>query len=212
MRYMLLLLTFFMLNCSITGKPVDNAKTIAKNSINVLNPSYGYILTAALVEMNSNFSSLIFDKTDAKYKNYVYADYGNHLIYDNFKYYVMPEKITRLGEISYDENIKRIIERVIIVNKLGVIVDKPEKADFIVLTKLSESYEKLYGENSSDIEISILAKDNRPIMWTKVTAVSSSDENFFYFPSKTAKPVKYLTIKGLGYLLENSFSKIFMEG
>lgn len=210
MRYLVVILTVFLINCSVTGNPVKNAKTVVENTVNLLNPSYGYTLTAALMEMNSNFSSLLFDKTDAKFKNYVYADYGHHLTYDKFKYFVMPEKINRLGEISYADNLKTIIERVIIVNKFGEIVDNPEKANFIILTSLTESYEKIFGENKSDIEISILSKDNKPIMWTRVTAVSKSDENFFYFPSKTAKSVKYLTAKGLTYLLENSFSKIFL--
>ncbi|MCX8084652.1 MAG: hypothetical protein N3C60_07030 [Calditerrivibrio sp.] len=213
MRYIIILMTVFLWNCSIVGNPVKNATTITENTVNVLtNTSQGFLLMTALVELNSNFSSLIFDKTDVKYKNYVYADYGNHLTYDKFRYYVMPEKMTKLGEVTYSENIKTILERVIIANRLGEIVQKPEKADFIILVSLVESYEKLFGENSSDIEMTILSKDNRPIMWTKVTAVSKSDENFFYYPSKSAKSVKYLTVKGLNYLLEKSFTKIFLEG
>jgi len=212
MRYLVVICTVFLLNCSVTGNPVKNVKTVAGNTLNVLNPSYGYVLMAALVEINSNFSSLIFDKTEVKFKNYVYANYDDILKYVGFKYYVMPEKISKLGEITYSEDVKTILERIIIVNDFGMVVNNPKDADYIILTSLNESYEKFFGENSSNIEITVLSKDNKPIMWTKVTAVSKSDENFFYFPSKQAKSVKYVTAKGLAYLLEKSFSKLFVEG
>jgi len=79
---------------------------------------------------------------------------------------------------------------VIILNKLGDVVSTPEDANFIVITYLNESFERRYGVNSSNIEISILDVDNKPVMYTKVTSLSKSDENFFYFPTKTAKSVK----------------------
>jgi len=41
--------------------------------------SRGYLIVAALIEMNSNFSSLLYDKTKASFEDYVYADYGNKI-------------------------------------------------------------------------------------------------------------------------------------
>lgn len=214
MRYIALILAIFLLNCSaIPSNPYKKLDSAASSLLEpITKPSQGFIITAALIELNSNFSSLIYDKTDASYKDYVYSDYGNHLLYDKFKYYILPEKITKSGEISYNETVKTIIERVIIVNKVGEVVHDPKKADFIIFTSVSESFEKKFGENSVDMEISILDKSNKPIMFTKVKAISRSDENFFYFPAKSAKSVKYLTVKGLEYLMNKSFSKLFLEG
>lgn len=214
MRYIAAILVIFLLNCSVIPsnpyKKLDDTASALLEPIR--KPSQGFIITAALIDINSNFSSLIYDKTDASYKDYVYSDYSNHLRYDKFKYYILPEKVTKSGEISYNETLKTIIERVIIVNKLGEIVDDPKKADFIVITSVFESFEKKFGENSVDMEISMLDKSNKPIMFTRVKTVSRSDDNFFYFPSKSAKSVKYLTVKGLEYLINKSFSKLFLEG
>lgn len=215
MRYISLLLVF-VLCCGCTlfnGNPPKRLKNNVDNALeDFTKPSRGYLIVAALIEMNSNFSSLLYDKTKASFENYVYADYGNKIPKRKFKYYVQPERVTRPGEVTYNDVIKTIIERVIILNKLGDVVSTPEDANFIVITYLNESFERRYGENSSNIEISILDIDNRPVMYTKVTSMSKSDENFFYFPTKTAKSVKYLTVKGLGYLLDKSFSKLFQEG
>lgn len=214
MRYIAVILSVFLLNCSvIPGNPYKKIDKTASSLLEpITKPSQGFIVTAALIEMNSNFSSLIYDKTDASYKDYVYSDYGNKIRYDKFKYYILPEKITRSGEISYNETVKTIIERVIMLNNVGNIVDDPKKADFIVITSIVESFEKKFGENNVDIEISMLDKSNKPIMFTRVKAVSRSDENFFYFPGKSAKSVKYLTVKGMDYLMNKSFSKFFLEG
>lgn len=217
MRCLLLVLILAIVGCSaFPEKPISSIDKGVGNTVSLLTqPSKGFLIVAPLIEMNSNFSSLLYDKTDADFRNYKLATYGyklRNLSDKSFKYYVLPEKILKQNEVLYNDTVKIMLERIIIANKLGEIVNDYKKADFIIMTSFVESYEKVFGENSVDIEISVVDKDNRPIMFTRVTSVSKSDANFFYFPTKAAKPVKYLTVKGLEYLMNKSFGKVFLEG
>jgi len=82
MRYISLLLVL-ILCCGCTIFNDNPPKRLKKNVDNALEdftkPSRGYLIVAALIEMNSNFSSLLYDKTKASFEDYVYADYGNKI-------------------------------------------------------------------------------------------------------------------------------------
>ena len=175
-----------------------------KNTHNLLfKESSGFLYLAILVEANSNFSSLIYDKTSPDF-DVTMLPPTKKISLDK-KFYVVPP----LHEGEYDESIKNLIEKILFYNKLGVAVKNVSEADYIMVVKTDEPITKLLGTNRTKISFEIVNKDYTTVAFASVEVTSSSDKNFFYFPAKNPKPVSYLKAKGLEHLIEKTFPSIF---
>jgi len=203
MRKLFHLMIACMLIISIYG--CSALKTNANDAADLIfSADTGVIFMAALIEMNTNFSSLIYDKTKAKYKDYSFV--SNKKIEIKKSFFVIPPK-NYLGE--YDFEMKALMENIIIFNKLGEVVQDTELADYVIVLNFQESVSKYFGENFVREEITIFDKNSVIASHMAVTVLSKSDSNFFYFPGKGARPVNYLKIKGLEYLIGKTFPKVF---
>lgn len=185
------------------------SNVVTKNTFNntqnlILKPNSGFLLMAALIEMNTNFSSLIFDKTKAKFEDYR-VSVSDKIVADSKIFVIPPKDIS--GE--YDFEIKSLMENIISLNKLGTLAKSAEDADYIMILNFEESVTKIFGKNFIREEITVFNNHNAVISNATVTVFSNSDENFFYFQTRPARPVSYLKIKGLQYLIEKSFPEMF---
>lgn len=194
------LLSTSIISCS-TMK--DGANDVA----DLLDPSAGLWYIAILTEMNSNFSSLIYDKTRVKFSDYRFTKSASIKVGKNF--FIIPP-VDRMG--NYDIGYKHLMENVITLNKLGTISNSVEDADYILVLKIDDNVSKYFGKNFTYVEISIFDANQNLVNFASVNVSSKSDKNFFYFPSKPAKPVSLLKLKGLEYVIKNSFPKIFVKG
>ncbi len=181
----------------------------AKDVTKYFSTDSGFIYMAALIEMNSNFSSLLYDKTKAFKDGEYMAKYDN--ISPTSNIFVLPVKIETPNDFHYDDSMQLVLKNYIKVNKFGNITENENAANFHLVTKVKESFQNNYGKNTSYIEITLVDSNNRPYFFTNVKMASESDENFFYFPRKEAKPVTYLTIKGFEYILKETLYKAFKE-
>lgn len=197
-----LLLSFLVLNaCTSLESAID--------SVEPFSTSTGYIYFASLVEINSNFSSLLYDKTKAEYDDYK-AKYFAKIPLGG-KYYVIPAKIESNREYTYSAEFTRAMKNFIRFNSIGKIVKSPDKADYIVSINIKNSITKNFGTNYSKVKIIYFTKDDTPIFYTRVKSVSEYDSNFFNHPSKKAKPVDYLAVKGFERLLNKSFEDLYIS-
>jgi hypothetical protein len=171
--------------------------------------STGFVYMAALIEMNSNFSSLLYDKTKARKDSAFESKYDNTSLNPNI--YVLPVKIETPNEFHYDDSMRLVLKNYIKANKFGHITENSEAANYHLVTKVKESFNSYYGKNSSYVEITLVDSNNKPFFFTNVKMISKSDNNFFYFPRKGAKPVSYLTVKGFEYLLRKSLYNAFIK-
>ena len=90
-----------------------------------------------------------------------------------------------------------------------VITNDISKADFILMTTIAESPERRTGTNSSVISISIMEQDERAVFHSNVVVNSKSDKNFYYYPSKAARPVQELTLLGFEELFKSGLPQAF---
>ena len=164
---------------------------------------------SSLTEVNSNFSSLLFDKTKAKKESFFESKYDN--LTSNPIIYVLPVKIETPNGFHYDNSMQLVLKNYIKENKFGEITESHKTANYHLVAKVKETLNSSFNKNSSYIEITLLDINNKPYFFTKVKMISKSDRNFFYFPRKESKPVSYLTIKGFKYILEKSLYKAFKE-
>ncbi len=163
---------------------------------------------ALLVEMNTNFSSLLYDKTDARFESFAVRPF--QVLPENCAYYIMPVIYTDpYNAKQYDETYSRMIESYLRFNNYGYTVDSPNKADYIIVVDVAESPQTVHGKNSSAIALTILEPDETPVFFTKTTVISKSDSNFYYQPSKSARPVKYLTLKGFERIFHEALPQAF---
>lgn len=175
-----------------------------RNTQNLLfKESSGFFYLAILVETNSNFSSLLYDKTAPDFD--VTVTKLEKKIPANKKIYIVPPSLK--GE--YDEAIKTYLEKVITYNNIGTTVKNESEAEYIIIVKIEESVTRLIGTNSAEIIFDIVDNNYTPKAFASLKATSKSDSNFFYFQGKNARPVSYLKAKGLGHLIEKAFPKIF---
>ena len=181
-----------------------------KDATKYFSTDSGFIYMAALIEMNSNFSSLLYDKTRVIKESEYTSKYDNISLSSNI--FVLPVKIETPNDFHYDDSMQLVLKNYIKANKLGNITENPDAANFHLVTKVKESFQTDYGKNTSYIEITLVDSNNRPYFFTNIKMISKSDENFFYFPRKEAKPVAYLTIKGVEYILKETLYKAFKEG
>lgn len=196
-KHLLLILTFLILSACTSKKDIEMLYNPVKGI------ESGAWQIALLVEANTNFSSLLYDKTEAKIDSF--SSKAFMMLPDDGYYYIMPT-IGRddYGKIVYDEGYSKLIANYIRLNGYGISVEHLEDADYIIMANVEESFERVFGTNTSSVTITILEPDETVVYYSKVDVKSSSDKNFYYYPSKSAKPVKYLTLKG--------FEKIFKDG
>jgi len=165
----------------------------------LLKPSFGYTYMLIAIELNSNISSLVIDKTKEKIVGYQ-SDVTQKLTPGNFLF-VIPPKISN-GETSvYDDEMGRMLRNFLAVGQYGIPVSNPADAEYIVVTNIRESLSKTYGLNYSEISFSIMNKLDIPVYLATVRVESSSDRNFWYHATKKARPVKQLTMKGMTHIL-----------
>ncbi len=171
--------------------------------------STGFVYMATLIEMNSDFSSLLYDKTKARKEHFYASIYDN--ISNNANIFILPVKIENVNGFHYDNSMQTVLKNYIRINKFARITENPETANFHLITKVKESFENVFGQNYSYVEITITDSNNKPYFFTNIKMTSKSDNNFFYFPRKEAKPVSYLTIKSFEYILKKSLYRAFKE-
>jgi hypothetical protein len=178
----------------------------AGNLSMVYNPIHGiesgFWPMLLLVEMNTNFSSLIYDKTEARFETFAVRAF--QMLPDNSKYYIMPViYMDAHNNKRYDYTFSRIIGSYLKFNGYGVAVSSLEDADYVIVVDVVESPELNFGKNTSSIGLTIMDIDETPVFFVSTIVSSRSDRNFYYRPSRWARPVKYLTLKG--------FERIFVE-
>ena len=178
----------------------------------VYNPVIGFKTgawqIAMLVEMNTNFSSLLYDKTEAKFESFAVRPVT--VLPENCSYYIMPVIYTDpYGTKRYDDTYSRMIASYLRLNNFGYAAETLEKADYIVVVDVIESPQKSNGKNSSAIALTIMEPDETPVFFTKAFVTSRSDGNFYYQPSKSARPVKYLTLKGFERIFHEALPQAF---
>ena len=123
--------------------------------------------------------------------------------------YVMPAIITKSYQKTYDTYYSSLISRYLQMNNFAVITNDISKADFILMTTIAESPERRTGTNSSVISISIMEQDERAVFHSNVVVNSKSDKNFYYYPSKAARPVQELTLLGFEELFKSGLPQAF---
>lgn len=181
-------------------KFVSDTVGLAGDSLEILlKPTAGYTYLLISLELNSNISSLIIDKTKEKIVGYQ-SQVATKLTPGSF-FYVIPPKISNGETYVYDEEMGRMIRNYMTLGKYGIPVSNPDDAEYIVVTNIRESLSKTYGLNYSEISFSIVDKLDIPVYVSSIRVESKSDRNFWYYATKRARPVKELTIKGMTHIM-----------
>lgn len=188
------------------------ACTKASDLEKVYNPKKGFetgLWQAAIIaEATTNFSSLLYDKTEAQVDSFTVHPMA--LLPDNAGFYIMPVIYTdTYNKKTYDDGYSRMIGSYLVMNGFGRAVSSMEEADYVMVVNVSESPEKFYGTNTSTVMLSIMEPDETPVFYAKTAIHSNSDKNFYYRPSKGAKSVKYLTLKGFEKIFEEALPQAF---
>lgn len=170
----------------------------------------GVIQVALLLEMNSNFSSLLYDKTEADIKDFQVRPY--RVLPEKSSFFVMPVAQNGVEGKSYNKELSTMIANYIRINNFGRVVQDIEEADFIVMAQVDESVQRNFGTNWSRLNVTIMEKDETPVFFAYLRSESRSDRNFFYFPTKEARPVGYLTLKGFEEMFTKALPRAFREG
>lgn len=167
--------------------------------LDILSPASGVIISFIALELNSNISSLIIDKTKEEITGYS-SSVIKELVPGNF-IFVLPPRISNGETFVFDDELGRLIRNYLAAGKYGIPVSNVRDAEYIAVTNIRESLSKTYGVNYSEISFSIHDKMDMPVFASTVRIESKSDRNFWYHATKKAKPVKQLTMKGLTHLL-----------
>ena len=186
---------FVLTGCSVPGGIVD-----AVNPMNFFETGFYPLLIVA--ELETNLSSVVIDKTKAKVEEFSVNPY--EVLPENSVIYVMPVKMTLHSTQSWDNYYCRMITNYIKMNNFAKITEDIETADYVLFAEVAESPEVWNGTNYSIINLSIMEKNETPVFFTKAKVISKSDRNFYYHPSKSARPVKELTLV--------AFEEIFRDG
>lgn len=177
----------------------DVAGQIGESAEILLKPTAGYTYMLLAIELNSNFSSLLIDKTKEKIVGYQ-SQVAKKLTPGSF-FFVIPPKVTDGETYFYDDDMGRMIRNYLTVGKYGIPVSNPDDAEYIIVTNIRESLSKSYGLNYSEIALSIVDKLDIPAYVATIRVESKSDRNFWYYATKKAKPVKALTMKGMAHIM-----------
>jgi hypothetical protein len=163
---------------------------------------------ALIVEANTNFSSLIFDKTEAKFDSFVVHAFRQ--LPNDSSFFVIPCAFTdQYGRKSYDKTYGRLVESYLRLNGYGKVTNVLAEADYIITISVQESARSFLGSNRSNISVTISETDETPVFFTRTSIESSSDSNFYYRHSKQARPVPYLTLKGFERIFKEAMPQAF---
>lgn len=180
-------------------------------AVAVVNPlnftSTGFYPLLIIGELETNLSSLLIDKTRAKVVDFNVNPF--EVLPERSLIFVMPVAVTKSYEKTYDNFYSDLIKRYLAMNKFAVITDDISKADFILMANIAESPERRTGTNSSAISMSIMEQNERPVFYTTIRVRSNSDKNFYYHPSRAARPVQELTLVGLEEIFKSGLPQAF---
>jgi hypothetical protein len=170
--------------------------------------STGFWQVALLVEADTNFSSLIYDKTEAKFNSFDFHTF--HQLPVDSVYFILPAAYTdHYGKKQYDKTYSRLLASYLRMNGYGRVTEVLEDADYIIIADVRESDTSFFGTNTSHISLTISDPDESPVFYAQAGIQSSSDANFYYRPSKYAKGVKYLTLKGFERIFKEALPQAF---
>lgn len=191
------------------AKELTNVQTGFEKTYNTIfaDPKNGILYSLILLEAKLNVSSLIFDKTKEEVEYFSRRSFQELPKHSTF--YVMPAKVERAKQITYDDSFGRMVRNYIFLTGRGDVTTNLEDADYIVLTDIKESIQVNHGTNYSIITITIMNSMDFPVFFTSLKIKSSSDENFWYYPTKNARPVKQLTLKGMGAIMDSGMPAAF---
>lgn len=200
MKKFIPLLFIIVTGCTTIGGAVD-----------IINPlkffQTGVYPLVIVSELETNLSSIFIDKTKAKVENFKAVPY--EILPENSAIFVMPAVITKNRDKTYDEYYSRMVANYLKMNRFATIVTDPEKADYILRIDIDESYERRIGENFSKIRMSIMEKNETTVFYSSIDIISKSDRNFYYYPSKSARPVQELTLYGFEEIFQSSLPQAF---
>ena len=187
---------------------VSGCNSIGVAVVNPLNfTTTGFYPLLIIGELETNLSSLVIDKTRATVADFNVNPF--EVLPEKSLVYVMPAIITKSYQKTYDTYYSSLISRYLQMNNFAVITNDISKADFILMTTIAESPERRTGTNSSVISISIMEQDERAVFHSNVVVNSKSDKNFYYYPSKAARPVQELTLLGFEELFKSGLPQAF---
>lgn len=180
-------------------------------AVAVINPlnftTTGFYPLLIIGELETNLSSLVIDKTRATVADFNVNPF--EVLPEKSLIFVMPAIITKSYQKTYDTYYSSLVSRYLQMNNFAVITNDISKADFILMTNIAESPERRTGTNSSVISISIMEQDERAVFYSNVVVNSKSDKNFYYYPSKAARPVQELTLLGFEELFKAGLPQAF---
>jgi hypothetical protein len=163
---------------------------------------------ALIVEANTNFSSLIFDKTEAKFGDFVVHAFKQ--LPNNTSFFVIPCAFTdQYGNKNYDKTYGRLVESYLRLNGYGRITNVLAEADYVITISVQESAQSFLGTNRSNISVTISETNETPVFFAQTSIESKSDSNFYYRHSKHARPVTYLTLKGFERIFKEAMPQAF---
>ncbi|MDR2104347.1 MAG: hypothetical protein LBP51_01185 [Deferribacteraceae bacterium] len=170
--------------------------------------STGFWQVAVLVDAETNFSSLLYDKTEAAFTTFNFHTFQQ--LPAESTYFIVPTAhIDHNGKKSYDKSYTRLLASYLKMNRFGKVTEALDEADYIIMVDVEESNRSLIGTNTSSINITILDPDEEPFFFAQADIKSSSDANFYYRPSKYAREVKYLTLKGFERIFKEALPQAF---
>lgn len=180
-------------------------------AVAVINPlnftTTGFYPLLIIGELETNLSSLVIDKTRATVTDFNVNPF--EVLPEKSLIYVMPTIITKSYQKSYDTYYSSLISRYLQMNNFAVVTNDISKADFILMVNIAESPERRTGTNSSVISVSIMEQDERAVFYSNIAVRSKSDKNFYYYPSKAAKPVRELTLLAFEELFQAGLPQAF---
>lgn len=199
------LITIITLLALVSGCNSVGGAVAVINPLNFTTTSFYPLLIIG--ELETNLSSLVIDKTKATVTDFNVNPF--EILPEKSLIYVMPAVITRSYEKSYDNYYSSLISRYLLMNNFAQVTNDLEKADFVLMASIDESPERRTGTNYSVISLSIMEKDERAVFYSNVVVKSKSDKNFYYHPSKAARPVKELTLLGFEELFQAGLPQAF---
>lgn len=196
----LLLTTLLISGCSLPS----GVATVA-NPLNFF--STGFYPLVIITELETNLSSVFIDKTKAKIKHFSVNPY--EILPENSVIFIMPVKMKQASQETWDNYYSTMIKNYILMNNYAKITNDVETADYVLFAKISESPEVWNGKNFSNIDITIMERNEMPVFFSNVKVESKSDKNFYYRLSKSARPVKELTLLGLEEIFRDGLPQAF---
>lgn len=185
--------------------------TTLGGAVDIINPlkftQTGFYPLLIVAELETNLSSIVIDKTKAKVKNFKASPFL--VLPENSSIYVMPAVLVRNREIIYDDYYSRMVANYLDMNNFAATVSDVANADYVLRLDIDESPERRIGENFSKIKITIMEKNESPVFYASIDIISKSDRNFYYYPSKAARPVKELTLYGMEEMFQKGLPPAF---